>query len=318
MRPAILSGAGFVAEYGATLAALAPGYDLVAVSAGARVEADDLERIEVAFYSPDLFPEGRREFFGAATRAPNLRWLHTMSAGVDHPIFGEIQAGGARLTTSSGAAAPAIARTVAMYLLALSRGLPDLLRSQAAHEWTPRPFVDVDGQRIGVVGQGPIGLEVVRLAAALGMEPIGMRRRVQGTEPCETWPLERFAELATSVDALVLALPLTPQTAGILSREVIDAMKPGAVVINVGRGELVDEPALAEALASGRLGGAGLDVFVQEPLPPESPLWDLPNVIITPHSSAATPRTSLRAIEIFLANLRAYVAGEPLRNEVVG
>ncbi len=317
-RPAILSGAGFVAGHGDRVAAIAPGYDFVPISAGSRVEADDLERIEVAFFSPDLFPNGVREFFGAAARAPNLLWLHTMSAGVDNPIFGQIRDGGARLTTSSGAAAPAIARTVAMYLLALSRGLPDLSRSQAAHQWERRSFVDLDGQRIGVVGLGPIGLEVVRLAAALGMQPIGMRRRVQGTESCETWPLDRFGELATSVDALVLALPLTPETTGILARDVIDRMKPSAVVLNVGRGELIDEPALAEALASGRLGGAGLDVFAEEPLPPDSPLWDLPNVIITPHNSASTPGTGARAIEIFLDNLRAYVAGEPLRNEITG
>lgn len=317
-RPAILTGAGFVARHADRVTAIAPGYDVISVAAEVRVDATDLERAEMAFFSPDLFPDGVRAFFGAASRAPNLRWFHTMSAGVDNPIFGQIRAAGVRLTTSSGAAAPAIARTVAMYLLALSRRLPDQLRSQADHRWERRSFDDVDGRRIGVVGLGPIGLEVVRLSSALRMDPIGMRRKVQGDEPCETWPLHRFSDLATSVDALVLALPLTPETTQILSREVIDRMKPDAVVINVGRGELIDEPALADALARGHLGGAGLDVFTTEPLPAESPLWDLPNVIITPHNSASTAGTGARAVDIFLENLRAYVAGEPLRNEVIG
>ena len=114
---------------------------------------------------------------------------------------------------------------------------------------------------------------------------------------------------------LAFALPSTDDTRGIVSADVIAAMKPGAVFVNVGRGDLVDEPALVEALAAGRIGGAGLDVFATEPLPPESPLWDLPNVIITPHSSAYTAASIDGPVEIFLANLAAYVRGEPLANE---
>jgi phosphoglycerate dehydrogenase-like enzyme len=316
-RPAILCSPAIAESLGETLRSTAPGYDLVLVAPDVEPARTDLERVEIAFYSVDLYPKGVRAFFGATMRAPGLRWFHTVSAGVDSPVFAEIRATGARLTTSSGAAAPAIARTVVMYLLALSRDLKGLLAAQAAHEWSHRWFDDVDGRRIGVVGLGPIGLEVVRLATALGMDPIGMRRRPAGDEPCETWPLERFGELTAGVDVLVLALPLAPETSGLLTRELIDGMKPGAVVINVGRGELIDEPALAEALARGHLGGAGLDVFVTEPLPTDSPLWDLPNVIITPHSSAATASTGQGATEIFLANLAAYVAGQPMRNEVL-
>jgi phosphoglycerate dehydrogenase-like enzyme len=315
-RPAILCSPAFARTHGAELAAAGADHGLVTVDEHDRPAEAALARVELAFFSPDLYPGGVRAFFGAASRAPNLRWFHTSSAGVDHPIFDQIRAGGAQLTTSSGAAAPAIARTVVMYLLALSRDLPGQLRRQAAHEWSPRRFDDLEGRSIGVVGMGPIGLEVIRLAAALGMAPIGMRRQPHGDEPCPTWPLWRFAELAADVDVLVLALPLTPETSGILTREVIDGMRSGALVVNVGRGDLVDESALADALARGHLGGAGLDVFVTEPLPPESPLWDLPNVIITPHSSATTVETDQRAIAIFFENLRAYVAGRPLRNEV--
>src|SRR6188472_2095480 len=162
---------------------------------------------------------------------------------------------------------------------------------------------------------GPIAREVVRMSAALGMRPIGMRRAVIGDEPCETWSLDRLAELAAVADALVVALPLTDDTRGIISASVIAAMRPTAVFVNVGRGDLVDEPALIDALASRRLRGAGLDVFVTEPLPAESPLWELPNVIITPHSSATTSATFEGAAEIFFANLTQYVCGEPLHNE---
>lgn len=200
--------------------------------------------------------------------------------------------------------------------MALSRDLPRYLRDQAAHEWSPHSFDDLEGQTIGVVGMGPIGLEIIRLAEVFGMRPIGMRRAVVGGEPCETWPLGRFAELAATVDVLALALPLTDGTRGLLSATVIDSMRPGAVLVNIGRGELVDEAAMTAALIAGRPGGAGLDVFAVEPLPPDSPLWDLPNVIITPHSSGDTRSAHDRGVELFLDNLVLYGRGERLRNEV--
>jgi phosphoglycerate dehydrogenase-like enzyme len=148
------------------------------------------------------------------------------------------------------------------------------------------------------------------------MRVVGMTRSPKGDEPCETWPLSRLRELLPQVDWLVLALPLTSETRGILSAEAIARMKPGACVLNVGRGDLVDEPALLKALESGALGGAGLDVFAEEPLPPESPLWSLPNVIITPHSSGTTPANYPRATAIFVENLRRWRKGETLVNEV--
>ena len=249
--------------------------------------------------------------------APNLRWLHTYSAGTDHPVFHRFLDAGVRVSASSGASAPYIARTALLYLLALSRDLPGYLRDQSAHEWAPRRFDDLEGRTIGVVGMGPIGLEIIALATAIGMRPIGMRRRELGDEPCETWPLDRLTELAAAVDVLALALPLTDDTRGLVSADVIGAMPPRALLVNVGRGEVVDEAAMTEALVAGRLGGAGLDVFATEPLPADSALWDLPNVIITPHSSGFTSASDDRAVEIFLANLAAYASGAPLRNEVV-
>ncbi|MET0579987.1 MAG: D-2-hydroxyacid dehydrogenase, partial [Ilumatobacteraceae bacterium] len=301
--PTLLCTDTVVERFGDRIALAAPGLDIVTLRGRDALPDDELERVELAFFSGDTYPERSALFMGTAVRTPNLRWLHTFSAGTDHPIFTSLRDRGVRVTTSSGASATPIARTVMMYLLALSRDLPGQLRHQAAHQWAPRDYDDIGGQTIGVVGMGPIGLEVIRLAGAMGMRPIGMRRAVLGDEPCETWTIDRVAELAASVDVLVLALPLTDDTRGIVSAAVLDGMRPGAHVVNVGRGELVDEPALVRALSSGHLGGAGLDVFAVEPLPADSPLWDLPNVIVTPHNAQASAGNDTRAFEVFATNL---------------
>ena len=156
------------------------------------------------------------------------------------------------------------------------------MRAQAAHEWSPAPFRELDGQRLVVVGYGPIGQEVVRLAEAFRMDPVIVRRAAHGDEPCQVRPLAELTDAVSDADAVVVALPLTDTTRGIVSADVIAAMASHAMFVNVGRGELVDQVALTDALTSGRLGGAGLDVFATEPLPADDPLWDLPNVIISP------------------------------------
>jgi D-2-hydroxyacid dehydrogenase (NADP+) len=313
--PALLCTDWFGQHYAERLRAIAPALTIVPLVGEGPIPEDDLDGVDAFFFSADCYPSRTLALLKAGLAAPNLRWLHTFSAGTDHPIFGQFRDRGVRITTSSGANAPPIARTVMLYLLALSRDVRRLLRDQDAHVWDPQPFDDIDGKTIGVVGMGPIAREIIRLATAFGMSPIGMRRAVLGDEPCETWTLDRLPELAASVDVLAVALPLTADTAGIVSAAVIDAMRPGAVFVNVGRGDLVDEPALIAALTTGRLGGAGLDVFSTEPLPADSPLWDLPNVIMTPHNSANTGSSGTAAAEIFLDNLGRYVAGEPLRNE---
>lgn len=276
----------------------------------------DAAGVELAFFSGDFFPDRVRDFVLALRDAPRLRWLHTFSAGVDHPWFQALRARGIRLTTSSGAHAAPIAHTVLLYLLALSRDLPAWLDAQRRRAWEPHPIAELSGLVLGVVGLGPIGLEVARLGAAFGMRVVGVRRTPRGDEPCETWPLARLDELLALADALVLALPLTDDTRHLFEARRLARMKRGAWLVNVGRGALVDEPALVDALREGRLGGAGLDVFESEPLPPESPLWDMPNVIVTPHNSGDAPGNLVRATEIFLDNLGRLVRGEPLRNEV--
>jgi len=312
--PAILVSELVEARFAAALDAAAPGMTRVVVGPGGA--SGDPARVEVAFFSGDLYPDGTRAFVSALARAESLRWLHTFSAGVDHPWFQKLHASGVRLTTSSGSAAPPIAQTVMLYLLALTRGLPAWADAQRRRAWEPHEVRDLTGMRLGVAGLGPIGLEVARLGAAFGMEVVGLRRTPRGDEPCETWPLGRLDELLPRVDALVLALPLAPETRRLVGERELALLPPGALLVNVGRGEVVDEAALVRALESGRLGGAGLDVFEREPLPPESPLWALPNVIVTPHASGTSAASRERACALFLDNLARYVRGEPLRNEV--
>ena len=203
-----------------------------------------------------------------------------------------------------------------MQILALCRGARAFAIAQSARVWGEQDVVDVEGRTIGIVGLGSIGAEVARLAPHFGMRAIGIRRTPRGDEPCETWSTDRLHELLPIVNTLVLTAPRTPETVGMIGAKELALLPAGAHVVNVGRGQVIDESALVDALTSGHIGGAALDVFVVEPLPAESPLWDLPNVIITPHSSGNTPLATARAAEIFAENLGRFARGEALRNEV--
>jgi phosphoglycerate dehydrogenase-like enzyme len=201
-----------------------------------------------------------------------------------------------------------------MHVIALCREARAFGIAQSEHRWANSGTLDVEGRRMGIIGLGAIGSEVARLAAHFGIDVIGVRRTPTGTEPCTTWPVTRLHELLPQVDDLVLTAPLTDDTRGIIGRRELALLPQGAHVVNVGRGELVDEPALVAALQSGHLGGAALDVFAVEPLPPDSPLWDLPNVIVTPHSAGTTELSAQRAADIFADNLRRFTSGRPLVN----
>jgi len=302
--------------WGDQVTAIAPDIETVLLVGEEPVADADLERITISFFSHDAWPERAGNFFGVALRANNLAWLHSMSAGVDSPIFQTLKDRGVRLTNSSGSSSAPIARTVMMYLLALARDLPRMMRAQANAEWAWGRWSELEDKSVAVIGYGPIGQEVVRLTTAFGMQPVIVRRQAQGDETCPVRPLAELAAVMAEVDAVVLALPLNDDTRGIISADVIAAMQAHAFFVNVGRGELVDQLALTEALASGKLGGAGLDVTDPEPLPADDPLWALPNVIITPHNSGSTDGTARRASELFLANLTPWVASRDLLSEV--
>lgn len=281
-------------------------------------DADSLARITAACLSIDAYPDRYGAVIRGCLESPNLAWMHTFSAGVDRPVFRTLMDRGVAVTTSSGSAASPIAQTVMMYLLALSRDLPAWFRAQQERRWEQRPIDELDGKSIGIVGLGPIGREVVRLASAFGMRPIAVRRQITGDEPCETWTFDGLPELVASVDALVLAVPLTESTTGLLDRRLIGLMRRDSVLVNVGRGGLIDEDALVDALRERRVAGAGLDVFVTEPLPTSSPLWGLENVIVTPHSSGLSSRADERAFDYFIDNVERWVDGRPLLNRADG
>jgi phosphoglycerate dehydrogenase-like enzyme len=286
-----------------------------------RLPESDCARANAAFFSGDVVPDFARQFFSTARKAPRLKWLHVFNVGVDHPIFDEMLARGVRLTTSAGSTALPIAQTAIMGMLALARGFPRWLTAQRDRRWDPErglPPADLRGQTAVVVGLGRIGAEIARLARALGLKVAGIRRGPRGdSDPVdELHPPAALAGLLPRCDWLILACPLTPETRGLIDAAALARLPRGARLINIARGEIVDEPALTEALRGGRLAGAYLDVFETEPLPPESALWNLPNVLVTPHNSAAAAGNEERVLEIFLDNLGRWQRGAPLVNEV--
>lgn len=291
-------------------------------SEGERLDDATMQRIELALSTISGATPGppERRFFGAATRAPNLRWLHVSHAGIDDPVFGRLLDQGVRISNSSGASAEPIAQTAIGGLLALARGFPAWAEAQRAHEWRPHAgqLPELRGQTIVVVGLGAIGGHIARLAQALGLHTIGVRRspRRDGDAVDELVSPDELRTVLRRADWLALAVPLTEETRSLIDASALAALPRGARILNVARGEVIDEPALIEALRGGALGGAYLDVFVEEPLPASSPLWDLPNVIVSPHNSASSSGNAARALEIFLRNLEHWVRAEPLENEV--
>lgn len=275
---------------------------------------EELAGIDVAYFSIDLWPNGNRALFGAARRAPGLRWFHTMSAGVDRDAYTDLVRRGVILTTSSGASAIPIAHTVTMFVLAFNKNLSHWQDAQRRHAWEPHLNDDLIGAKVVIVGMGPIGFEVAKVMTALATDPVGIRRQVRGDEPCRTRAFEHLDDELRTADHVIVALPLTADTRLLFNETRLAVIKAGATFINVGRGELVDEPSLVTALSNGQLSYAGLDVFTSEPLDPQSPLWDMPNVIITPHNSSSSPTNMARIDDIFLDNLRLFENGAPLRN----
>ena len=280
-----------------------------------------LDRAEVLFGVPGDSAKGLAE---VVAEAPRLRWVHATSAGAGEMVRRAGLAPDAlervTVTTSSGVHAVPLAEFSLLGMLAVAKELPRLVEDQRARAWPEvrRPLRELSGQTVFLVGLGEIGREVARLAKAFGMRTVGFRR-TEGPPP--DWVDEvhgpgRLAELAGGADAMVVSLPLTEQTAGLIDRSVLEALPPGCIFVNVGRGGVVDEAALVDVLSGRRIAGAVLDVFATEPLPPGSPLWDLPNVIVTPHAAALSARENERIVELFVANLARYLDGRPLRKVV--
>jgi phosphoglycerate dehydrogenase-like enzyme len=285
-----------------------------------KVEWDgDPAKAEVCCFSEDFWQEleMRQHVIPVLFRLEGLRWFHTFSAGVDSPAFRAMIERGTLLTNSTGASAPSIAQYVIGMMLYRSKRFDELREQQRRREWAQLRGRDLTGQTVGIVGTGAIGGEVARLAKAFGMRVIGARRSDRPTRYVDQQvSMRRLATLLKQSDFVVIACPLTPETERLIGERELRMMQPSATLINIARGKIVDEPALVRALQEGWIAGACLDVFTWEPLPDASPLWDMPNVFVTPHNSGISPLNMERAMAIFVDNLARLVAGRKLRNLV--
>ncbi len=271
-------------------------------------------------------------------RAPRLRWLHCMAAGLDYVLrTGMFNDGKVVLTNTSGAQAVMIGEYVLMAMLSYAHRYHTSIRAQSRHEWIGLGYYfshadSLRGKTVGIIGYGPIGRETARLAQAFGMEVLALKRDPgarrdprfgfagigdpDGSIPRQWFGPDRRAEIVSQSDFIVVALPLTADTRNFLGERELAAAKPTACLVNVGRGEVVDQDALLRALAAKRLGGAALDVMVPEPLTPDHPLWDMEDVILTPHCSGPSVSYQEDCCRVFAENLRRFIAGRELLNVV--
>jgi phosphoglycerate dehydrogenase-like enzyme len=272
-----------------------------------------LDEAEILYGWIHHFPKGLRE------RAPRLKWIQTMSAGVDR-LPAEILKSGIRVVNASGLHGTPMGELALAMMLMFVKDAPACQQMKQSKTW--KRFVPglLRGRTVGVLGLGVVGREIARLAKAFGMRVVGMRRSdgERGVPPDvdRLYGRDALTDLLTESDFVVVALPLTEETRGLLGEAALRAMKPTACLINVARGAISDEDALIRVLEEKRIAGAGLDVFVQEPLPPESRFYALPNVIFSPHISGEMPDYEARATDVFCENLRRYLADAPFLHEV--
>lgn len=245
-------------------------------------------------------------------------WVHIASAGVDRLLFPALVEGDTIVTNSRGIFDEPIAEYVLGLVLAFAKDLHTTLRLQGERRWRHRETERITGARALVVGTGPIGRAIGRRLGAAGLAVAGAGRTARDADPDlgTVHPMERLDEALAEADYVVLAAPLTPQTRGMIDAAALARMRPSARLVNVGRGALVCEPDLVKALGDGRIAGAALDVFEDEPLPASSPLWEMPNVIVSPHMSGDVIGWRDELVRLFTDNLGRYVSGRPLRNVV--
>ena len=253
----------------------------------------------------------------ALAGAPDLRWIHSCTAGFDQLMVPEIMERKLVVSRSAASHHIPIAEWVVAYILLMTKRFPELLRNQRAHVWDRIELPELGGKTVGIVGTGAIGSQVAQRCVPLGMRVIGTKR---SPEPLpwfdEVLAPDQLPRLLAESDYVVLACPLTTETRGMIGADQLALMKPTAYLFNIARGGLIDTDALVAALGSGRIAGAFLDAFTQEPLPPDSPLWDVERLVITPHASSSSPEVMVRARGEFMANLRRFLAGEEVANQL--
>ncbi len=290
--------------------------------------SDAFQRAEIVFgfWGPELHTalvaasKHPADTLSLADVAPRLKWIQLTSAGADRLLSSGFIEGGVTVTTVSGLHATPIGEFVISSILMFAKGAPQYMRAQLRHEWSRFAPRELFGSTVGIVGFGHIGAEVGRLAKAFGCRVIGTKRSFAGGETSsdadELLPAGELSRLLAESDYVVLSMPLTPQTRGMIGARELAMMRPNAVLVNIARGAVVVEADLVRALEEHTIAGAALDVFESEPLPATSPLWDMENVIVSPHISGGTAIYNDRAVSIFSENLRRYIAGDPLHNVV--
>jgi len=263
---------------------------------------------------------GRELLRAVLPKAPTARWVHSRSVGVENILFPELAESGVTLTNGRGVFSPSLAEWVIAAVLFFAKDLRRLVKSQEAGKWDPFPPGMVEGRWMGIVGYGDIGRAVAARARSLGMRVRALRRNAGAPAgdpvPDEMLPPERLTDLMALSDDVVVATPLTPETRGLIGEREIRAMKPTGVIINVGRGAVVQERPLIDALRARAIRGAALDVFETEPLPAGHPFYTLDNLLLSPHSADQVPGWLDEAMSGFLENLDRFLAGEPLQNVV--
>lgn len=299
-----------------TIVAIAPeDFKPLAAVRAARPElrlfaSDDVALLERELAGADVVvvaPRAGRLIRELWPHLAQVKWLHALSAGVEYLPFDLLRHAAMRVTSSRGLYAVPLSEFTIAAMLWFARDMTRLLRQQTEHTWQPFEIEQLEGAQVGVIGMGGIGSAIASRAKAFGMAVEGVTRSSSHA---------RVDDVVRNSDYLVLAMPLTEATRGMMSRGRIFSMRRSAVLINVGRGATVDEEALVDALRQQRIRGAALDVFAEEPLRSNHPLWDFENVLISPHSADSTADSHERAILFFLDNLRRYEKGEPLLNEV--
>lgn len=246
-----------------------------------------------------------------------LEWIHTGSAGVDHILTPAFMERSILLTNSAGVHAPSIAEWVVGAILASTKGLREVFDRQRERAWEKVEREELTGKRALIVGAGRIATEIATRLRPFGVTVTVLRKNPAPSEAFdEVLPITDLREASRRADWLIIAVPLTPETRGMIDSEVFNALEPSAQLINVARGEVVDEAALLEALRTGRLGGAILDVFEQEPLPPDHPFWSMEQVIVLPHTTWRSPLVRERQLALFGRNLGHFIRDEPLENVV--
>jgi len=249
--------------------------------------------------------------------APNVRWIQATSAGIGQFVkrsHYDQRMPNTVFTTASGVHARPLAEFCIMSMMIHNKGLMRMIKDQQCHHWERYAGTDLDGRTLALVGLGRIGSEVARLSRGLGMRVIGTDLRPNPDAVDRYYDLKDLNAMLAEADVVILTVPHTPETEKMIGAEQFKSMRKGVYFINIARGQVVDEPTLIEALKSGHLSGAALDVFFEEPLPADNPLWDMENVLVSPHSASTSDRENERITDLFCDNLRRYLNNEPLRN----